>query len=42
VTVARLLLEETLEPENHTHRQVMFTPELEIRRSSEARPGNAR
>jgi LacI family transcriptional regulator, galactose operon repressor len=35
-TAARLLLEETLEPENHAHRQVMFKPELEIRRSSQA------
>ncbi len=35
-TAARLLLEETLAPETHTHRQVMFKPELEIRRSSQA------
>ncbi|MEP7024077.1 MAG: substrate-binding domain-containing protein, partial [Actinomycetota bacterium] len=33
-TAAQLLLEETLAPETHTHRQVMFTPELEVRRSS--------
>jgi LacI family transcriptional regulator len=37
-TAARLLLEETMEPDNHTHRQVMFRPELEIRQSSRARP----
>jgi LacI family transcriptional regulator len=37
-TAARLLLEETMEPDNHTHRQVMFKPELEIRQSSRARP----
>ena len=33
-TAARLLLEETMEPARHTHRQVMFKPELEIRQSS--------
>jgi len=37
-TAARLLLEETMEPGDHTHRQVMFKPELEIRQSSRARP----
>ncbi len=37
-TAARLLLEETLEPDGHTHRQVMFQPELEIRQSSQAPP----
>ena len=37
-TAARLLLEETMEPVNHTHRQVMFKPELEIRQSSRAWP----
>jgi LacI family transcriptional regulator len=33
-TAAQLLLEETLAPDGHTHRQVMFEPELEVRRSS--------
>src|SRR5450432_395473 len=33
-TAAQLLLEETLAPDTHTHRQVMFEPELEVRRSS--------
>ena len=37
-TAARLLLEETMEPDNHKHRQVMFKPELEVRQSSRARP----
>jgi hypothetical protein len=39
------LLEETMEPDGHTHRQVMFKPEMEIRPSSQARtrepPGHA-
>jgi LacI family transcriptional regulator len=35
-TAARLLLEETMDPAGHTHRQVMFKPELEIRQSSQA------
>ena len=34
-TAARLLLEETMEPARHTHQQVMFKPELEIRQSSQ-------
>jgi LacI family transcriptional regulator len=33
-TAAQLLLEETLAPGTHTHRQVMFQPELVVRRSS--------
>ena len=33
---ARLLLEESLGAGTHTHRQVTFKPELEIRRSSQA------
>jgi LacI family transcriptional regulator len=35
-TAARLLLEESLGTEDHTHRQVTFKPELEIRQSSRA------
>lgn len=35
-TAAQLLLEETLATEAHTHRQVTFRPELEIRQSSSA------
>jgi LacI family transcriptional regulator len=35
-TAARLLLEETMDPAGHTHRQVTFKPELEIRQSSQA------
>jgi LacI family transcriptional regulator len=38
-TAARLLLEESLAAEDHTHRQVTFQPELEIRQSSRAGPG---
>jgi LacI family transcriptional regulator len=36
-TAARLLLEESVEHETHKHRQVIFQPELEVRRSSQAR-----
>jgi DNA-binding LacI/PurR family transcriptional regulator len=35
-TAAQLLLEETLATDAHTHRQVTFKPELEIRQSSGA------
>jgi LacI family transcriptional regulator len=35
-TAAQLLLAETLATEAHTHRQVTFKPELEIRQSSSA------
>jgi LacI family transcriptional regulator len=35
-TAARLLLEEALGAEDHQHRQVIFQPELEVRRSSQA------
>jgi LacI family transcriptional regulator len=37
-TAAQLLLEESLDQEAHKHRQVIFQPELEVRRSSQARP----
>jgi LacI family transcriptional regulator len=37
-TAAQLLLEEALESEEHKHRQVIFQPELEVRRSSQAGP----
>jgi LacI family transcriptional regulator len=37
-TAARLLLEEALVAGAHQHRQVIFLPELEVRRSSEAGP----
>jgi LacI family transcriptional regulator len=37
-TAAQLLLEEAYEREEHKHRQVIFQPELEIRRSSQASP----
>ncbi len=37
-TAARLLLEEALEEDSHKHRQVIFQPELEVRRSSQAAP----
>jgi LacI family transcriptional regulator len=37
-TAAQLLLEETLGTGAHTHRQVTFKPELEIRQSSSAGP----
>ena len=36
-TAAQLLLEEALGEEAHQHRQVVFEPELVIRRSSQAR-----
>jgi LacI family transcriptional regulator len=36
-TAAQLLLEESLDQEAHKHRQVIFQPELEIRRSSQPR-----
>ena len=39
---AQLLLEEALGHEGHKHRQVIFQPELEIRQSSQARPGPVR
>jgi LacI family transcriptional regulator len=41
-TAAQLLLEEALEQETHKHRQVIFQPELEIRRSSQGRPRGRR
>jgi LacI family transcriptional regulator len=37
-TAAQLLLEETLGTGTHTHRQVTFEPELEVRQSSSAGP----
>jgi LacI family transcriptional regulator len=37
-TAAQLLLAEAYEREEHKHRQVIFQPELEIRRSSQAGP----
>jgi LacI family transcriptional regulator len=37
-TAARLLLEEAVAQDTHKHRQVIFQPDLEVRRSSEARP----
>jgi LacI family transcriptional regulator len=37
-TAAQLLLEEAVTQDTHKHRQVIFQPELEVRRSSEARP----
>ena len=37
-TAARLLLEEALAADGHQHRQVIFQPELEVRRSGQARP----
>jgi LacI family transcriptional regulator len=37
-TAAQLLLEEALAQDTHKHRQVIFQPELEVRRSSQARP----
>jgi LacI family transcriptional regulator len=43
-TAAQLLMEETARPGGHKHRQVVFRPELEIRRSSQAsrlRPADA-
>jgi LacI family transcriptional regulator len=37
-TAAQLLLDEALGEEAHQHRQVVFEPELVVRRSSQARP----
>jgi LacI family transcriptional regulator len=37
-TAAQLLLEEALGADGHQHREVIFQPELEVRRSSQARP----
>jgi len=36
-TAAQLLLEEALAADGHRHREVVFQPELEVRRSSQAR-----
>jgi LacI family transcriptional regulator len=41
-TAAQLLLEEALGDGGHQHRQVIFQPELEARRSSQGRPRTAR
>jgi LacI family transcriptional regulator, galactose operon repressor len=41
-TAAQLLLDEALGEGSHQHRQVVFEPELVIRRSSQARPRRAR
>jgi LacI family transcriptional regulator len=41
-TAAQLLLEESVDQEAHKHRQVIFQPELEVRRSSQARPSAQR
>ena len=38
-TAAQLLLDEALGEEAHQHRQVVFEPELVVRRSSQARAG---
>jgi LacI family transcriptional regulator len=38
-TAAQLLLEETREAGTHKHRQVIFDPELVVRRSSQPQPG---
>jgi LacI family transcriptional regulator len=38
-TAAQLLLDEALGEGAHQHRQVVFEPELVVRRSSQARPG---
>jgi LacI family transcriptional regulator, galactose operon repressor len=40
-TAAQLLLDEALGEEAHQHRQVVFKPELVMRRSSQDRPGAA-
>ena len=40
-TAAQLLLDEALGDGAHQHRQVVFEPELVVRRSSQARPGPA-
>jgi LacI family transcriptional regulator, galactose operon repressor len=37
-TAAQLLLEEALAGDGHQHREVVFQPELEVRRSSQAQP----
>ncbi len=37
-TAAQLLLEEALGADGHQHREVVFQPELEVRRSSQLRP----
>jgi LacI family transcriptional regulator len=37
-TAAQLLLEEALGTDGHQHREVLFQPELEVRRSSQAGP----
>jgi LacI family transcriptional regulator len=37
-TAAQLLLEEALGADGHQHREVIFQPELEVRRSSRAQP----
>jgi LacI family transcriptional regulator len=41
-TAAQLLLDEALGEASHQHRQVVFEPELVIRRSSQARPRQTR
>jgi len=41
-TAAQLLLDEALGEEAHQHRQVVFEPELVVRRSSQARASQAR
>ena len=41
-TAAQLLLEESLSTDGHQHREVIFQPELEVRRSSQARTGPVR
>ena len=41
-TAAQLLLDEALGEASHQHRQVVFEPELVIRRSSQARPPQPR
>jgi LacI family transcriptional regulator len=40
-TAAQLLLEESLGHDGHQHREVIFQPELEVRRSSQARTSPA-
>jgi LacI family transcriptional regulator len=40
-TAAQLLLEEALGADGHKHREVVFQPELEVRRSSQARRPDA-
>jgi LacI family transcriptional regulator len=40
-TAAQLLLDEALGEGSHQHRQVVFEPELVVRRSSQARPDPA-